>query len=94
MADARKKRLEIIYCPGCRWLARAAWYAQELLETYCNDLGEVALIPSQKSGIFKIRFGDDMIMDRAIDGFLEAKIIKRRIRDHLEPGRHLGHTDK
>ncbi|MBV71359.1 MAG: SelT/selW/selH domain protein [Myxococcales bacterium] len=93
MGINRKTRIEIVYCPGCRWLARAAWYAQELLTTYSDDLKEVALIPSSDSGVFEIRLGDLLIMDRASDGFLEAKLVKRLVRDQLAPGRALGHID-
>lgn len=27
-------RVELEYCPGCRWLLRAGWLAQELLTTF------------------------------------------------------------
>ncbi|MEE2755322.1 MAG: SelT/SelW/SelH family protein [Myxococcota bacterium] len=93
MIEDRQTRIEISYCPGCRWLARAAWYAQELLTTFADDLSEVALIPSRDTGTFQIRLGDVLIMDRATDGFLEAKFVKRLVRDHLAPGRPLGHVD-
>ena len=36
-------RIEITYCTQCRWLLRAAWVAQELLSTFSEELGEVAL---------------------------------------------------
>ena len=38
-------RVEIRYCVKCRWLLRAAWTAQELLTTFAEELGEVALVP-------------------------------------------------
>ena len=37
----------------CRWLLRAAWTAQELLTTFEEELGEVALIPGT-GGIFEL----------------------------------------
>ena len=40
-----KSRIEIEYCTQCRWMLRAAWVAQELLTTFQDDVGEVALIP-------------------------------------------------
>ena len=44
-------RVEIEYCTQCRWLLRAAWMAQELLTTFQDDLGEVALRPRHWRGI-------------------------------------------
>ena len=43
----RTPRLEIEYCTQCRWLLRAAWLAQELLTTFVDELGEVALVPGK-----------------------------------------------
>ena len=43
-----KPRVRILYCPGCRWLPRAAWQAQELLTTFERELGEVALVPAAR----------------------------------------------
>jgi selenoprotein W-related protein len=40
-----KPRVAITYCRQCQWLLRAAWMAQELLSTFAEDLGEVALLP-------------------------------------------------
>jgi selenoprotein W-related protein len=41
-----KPRITITYCRQCNWLLRAAWMAQELLSTFSDDLGEVALRPA------------------------------------------------
>ena len=87
-----KPRIEIRYCPRCRWLLRAAWYAQELLSTFENDLGEVALVPAP-AGVFTITLDGTVVMNRQAEGFLEVKVVKRRVRDHLAPGRGLGHID-
>lgn len=38
-------RIAITYCSMCNWLLRSAWMAQELLQTFGQDLGEVVLIP-------------------------------------------------
>jgi Tfp pilus assembly protein PilX len=36
-----------------------------------------------------------LIWDRKIDGgFPEAKVLKQRIRDYIDPKRDLGHSDK
>ncbi|KND95236.1 hypothetical protein TOPH_00659, partial [Tolypocladium ophioglossoides CBS 100239] len=39
-------RVTIQFCTQCKWMLRAAYYAQELLSTFSLSLGEVALQPS------------------------------------------------
>ncbi|KAH9900617.1 Rdx family-domain-containing protein [Xylariomycetidae sp. FL2044] len=39
-------RVTIQFCTQCRWMLRAAYFAQELLSTFSTSLGEVALQPS------------------------------------------------
>ena len=36
-----KPAVEIEYCTGCRWMLRAAWFAQELLSTFESELASV-----------------------------------------------------
>lgn len=87
-------RIAITYCTQCNWLLRAAWMAQELLATFGGDLGEVALVPGS-GGIFEIRCGDAILWDRARDGgFPDVKTLKQLVRDRVDPGRDLGHTDR
>ncbi|HCB12839.1 MAG TPA: selenoprotein, partial [Gammaproteobacteria bacterium] len=82
------------YCTQCRWLLRAAWLAQELLTTFEEELGEVALQPGL-GGVFEIRVGDDLIWSRRQEGrFPEAKEVKQRVRDLIAPERNLGHADR
>jgi len=89
----RTPRLEIEYCTRCRWLLRAAWFAQELLTTFEGDLGEVALVPGS-GGIFEVRLDGKVIWSREGEGrFPEAKELKQRVRDIVAPGRTLGHSD-
>ena len=86
-------RVEIRYCTRCKWLLRAAWLAQELLSTFPDQLGEVALRPGP-SGEFTVRLDGDLIWDRrANEGFPEAAELKRRVRDRIDPERSLGHVD-
>ena len=88
-----KPRIEIEYCTQCRWLLRAAWIAQELLTTFEQEIGEVALIPG-RGGIFEIRAAGQRIWSRLEEGrFPEAKEIKQRLRDSIAPGKTLGHSD-
>ncbi len=91
---AHAPRVEIVYCTGCRWLLRAAWMAQELLTTFENELGEVALIPGS-GGIFEVRVDDTLIWSRKDEGrFPEIKELKQRVRDLVAPDRDLGHFDR
>ncbi|MFD2238764.1 SelT/SelW/SelH family protein [Aureimonas populi] len=93
MTDTRP-RVEILYCTQCHWLLRSAWLAQELLSTFSNDLGEVALKPGT-GGIFQIRCDGEVVWDRTVDeGFPEAKVLKQRVRDRIDPARSLGHSDR
>ena len=94
MNDAVKPKVTITYCRQCNWLLRAAWMAQELLSTFSEDLGEVALVPAT-GGAFSIACGDTLLWERKRDGgFPDAKQLKQRLRDHLDPERDLGHTDR
>lgn len=88
-------RIRITYCPRCNWLLRSAWMAQELLNTFAEELAEVALCPSRESGIFTIECDDALLWERRRDGgFPDVKELKQRVRDHIAPGRDLGHVDR
>jgi selenoprotein W-related protein len=90
----RSPRVEIVYCTQCRWLLRAAWLAQELLTTFEQELGEVALIPGT-GGIFEVRVGDDLLWSRKERGrFPEAKEVKQLLRDRIAPDKDLGHSER
>jgi len=92
--DTSKPRVEIEYCSQCRFILRASWFAQELLSTFGNDLGEVALIPGT-GGIFEIRLGGEVLWNKKQQGrYPEPKDIKQLIRDRIDPGRDLGHSDR
>ena len=90
---ARRPRLEIEYCTQCHWLLRAAWTAQELLTTFEQELGEVALVPGS-GGVFIVRVDDDTVWDRSRQGFPELSALKQVVRDRIAPGRDLGHADR
>lgn len=88
-----KPRVEIRYCSQCRWLLRAAWVAQELLSTFDDSLGEVALIPTT-GGTFQVAVDDQRVWCRKEEnGFPSMKMLKQRVRDLFAPGRPLGHVD-
>lgn len=87
-------RVEITYCPRCRWLLRAAWMAQELLVTFESELAEVALRPGDE-GVYEVRLDGTLLWSREAEGpFPEPKELKQLIRDRVAPGRSLGHSDR
>ncbi|MEV0765549.1 SelT/SelW/SelH family protein [Nocardia sp. NPDC050435] len=87
-------RVAIEYCTQCRWLLRAGWMAQELLNTFGTDLREVALVPSE-GGVFRITVDDEQIWERKADGgFPDIAVLKQRVRDRVAPERDLGHADR
>jgi selenoprotein W-related protein len=94
LPEPQKPRIAITYCTQCRWLLRAAWMAQELLTTFPDTIGEIALIPAT-GGRFRIDCDGEMIWERERDGgFPDIKVLKRLIRDKIDPGHDLGHTDR
>ncbi len=87
-------RVEIEYCTQCRWLLRAAWMAQELLTTFEEELGEVALIPGT-GGVFNVRVKEKSVWSREQQGrFPEVKELKQLVRDVIAPGKDLGHSER
>ena len=87
-------RIHIRYCTQCQWLLRSAWYAQELLSTFGEQLTEVALSPS-RDGTFEIWCGDTLLWERKRDGgFPDIKTLKQQVRDQIDPARDLGHIDR
>lgn len=104
-SDLKLPRVAITYCTQCRWMLRAAYYAQELLSTFSTVIGEIALIPAT-GGVFTVSLTYQtqeqerdkemqhvLLWDRKTQGFPETKVLKQRVRDHLEPGRDLGHSE-
>ncbi len=89
-----KVKVTIEYCPGCKWLLRSAWLAQELLTTFEKEIEELSLKPSEITGTFAIYVNEHLVWERKRDnGFPEAKILKRKVRDIIDPNLSLGHSD-
>ena len=87
-------RVTILYCTQCNWLLRAGWMAQELLSTFADTLGEVALIPGT-GGVFEVRVDGETIWSRKGEGrHAELTELKQRLRDVIAPARELGHSDR
>jgi len=67
--------------------------AQELLTTFENELGELALVPGT-GGIFEVRVDGEVIFSRNQEGrFPESKELKQLVRDRIAPDKPLGHSD-
>ncbi|KAF2653938.1 hypothetical protein K491DRAFT_694243 [Lophiostoma macrostomum CBS 122681] len=99
-------RVAITYCTQCRWMLRAAYFGQELLSTFGTQIGEIALIPAT-GGLFIVDLtyvpkGEDrveakkvLLWDRKAEGgFPETKVLKQLVRDHIDPKKDLGHSDR
>jgi selenoprotein W-related protein len=90
----QKPRVKIRYCAQCRFILRASWLAQELLMTFAEELGEVALVPGS-GGIFEVSVDDQLIWSRKQAGrFPDSKELKQLVRDHIAPDKDLGHSDR
>ncbi len=84
-------RIEITYCTKCRFLLRASWMAQELLSTFGQDLGEVAIVPGG-GGIFEVTLGGEVIAtNRETKQMPDPVDVKRAVRDRIAPDRKIGH---
>jgi len=90
-----KPVITIEYCPKCGWMLRSAYFAQEILTTFSEDIKGVLLQPSENSGTFQIQIDGHIVFDRvAAGGFPEIKLLKQKIRDVVNPLKDLGHSDK
>lgn len=87
------------YCTRCNWMLRTAWLSQELLTTFNGTLASTTLIPNHKGGVFEVavittRGEQKNVWSREEEGrFPEAKELKQRVRDIIDPGQSLGHSD-
>ncbi|EKO3594035.1 TPA: SelT/SelW/SelH family protein [Vibrio metschnikovii] len=89
-----KAKIDIYYCRQCQWMLRASWLSQELLQTFSEEIDMVSLHPDT-GGRFEIFCNQRSIWERKRDnGFPEAKILKQRVRDIIDPQRDLGHIDR
>ena len=68
--DPTLPRVAITYCTQCKWMLRAAYFGQELLSTFGNTIGEIALIPST-GGIFTVNLAYKKLKD---DGLTEGEV--------------------
>lgn len=90
-----KPTISIEYCPKCGWMLRAAYMAQELLNTFTDDVHGVLLQPAAVGGAYVISIDGAVIFDRKDQGrFPEIKELKQLVRDVINPEKSLGHSDK
>ncbi len=90
-----KPIITIEYCPKCGWMLRAAYMAQELLTTFSDEIKGIMLQPGEVAGRYTILVNNEIIFDRKREGhFPEIKELKQLVRDHVAPGKSLGHSDK
>jgi selenoprotein W-related protein len=86
--------VSIEYCRQCRWMLRAAWMGQELLQTFEEELGGVTLVPGT-GGVFVIRVEGRIVWSRKEMGrFPEITELKQIVRDAVAPEKPLGHSEK
>jgi selenoprotein W-related protein len=65
--------------------------AQELLSTFEQEVGEVALVPGS-GGIFEVRLDGETIASNRRDKTMpEISAVKRTVRDRIAPDRRIGH---
>lgn len=84
-------RVQITYCTKCKFLLRASWMASELLTTFGEELGEVAIVPGS-GGIFEVALDGEVIATNRDGGAMpEPSAVKRVIRDTVSPGKKIGH---
>lgn len=89
-----KAHIDIYYCRQCNWMLRSSWMAQELLHTFSEEIDTLSLHPDT-GGRFEIFCNQQRIWERKADGgFPDAKQLKQRIRDVIDPERDLGHVDR
>lgn len=75
-------------------MLRAAYFAQELLTTFTEDIHGVLLHPSEINGTFRISVDGKEIFERKKDGgFPEIKELRQRVRDIVNPEKELGHSE-
>ena len=86
-------RVEIHYCTECRFILRANWLSQELLMTFSDKIGELALIPST-GGVFEgICDGVCIFSRKEVGRFPESKELKQLVRDKIDLEFSLGHSE-
>lgn len=91
----KKPTITITYCPKCGWMLRSAYMAQELLNSFTDEIHGVLLCPAEVGGVFTIAIDNKIVFDRKTEErFPEIKELKKLVRDIVSPDKSLGHTDR
>lgn len=61
--------------------------------TFGEKIGELALVPSSGGAFVVIMDGEEIFSRKEQGRFPESKELKQLIRDRIEPGMDLGHSD-
>lgn len=94
MTHLPRPAITLTYCTQCNWMLRSAWMAQELLQSFGQDLASVTLVPGT-GGVFRVEADGTLLWDRKErGGFPDSRQLKQLVRDHAWPERDLGHTDR
>lgn len=95
MSEHDPHHFEIEYCTGCKWLLKSAYFAQEILTTFEEEVDAVTLKPHRgQDGSFTIYHNGEVLWDRrANNGFPNMRQMKNLIRDKVSPAKNLGHTE-
>lgn len=89
-----RHHVTIVYCTQCHWMLRASWMGQELLTTFDGDISGMTLRPGT-GGVFEVHIDNKLLWSRKQEGrFPEITELKQRVRDVIDPNRHLGHSDR
>lgn len=76
-------------------MLRSAYMAQELLNTFTEEIHGVLLCPAEVGGEFTVKIANQIIFDRKTEErFPEIKELKKLVRDVVSPQKDLGHTDR
>lgn len=76
-------------------MLRSAYFAQEVLTTFTEEIGGITLKPSETSGTFLISVNEKLIFDRKTEGrFPEIKELKQLVRNLACPDKNLGHSER
>ena len=90
--EPTKPRVTVTYSLECELLL-ALYMVGEILSAYQDEIAEAAMLPS-RGGRFRIEVDGQVVWDGKRDGGVpDIKELKQRIRDHVAPGRDLGHLD-
>ena len=66
-----------------------------VVDRVISQLQADAATVKEAGGVFRIEYEDELVWERQRDGgFPDAKTLKRRVRDRLDPERDLGHVDR